>query len=721
MNMTAWNGRITPAFKQFVINTTDKYHYAVKVVDYKAPAGTGGQPRQYCAQARTVYRFEDGTQSDDVTATSSTAFNDVVQGMVVCDVPEDGTPGTFTQGAHPGLLVTFGDGVPVAGQTGVQYRLLDTDASTPWSAASENGTTYLTAWQIVRAGPDLYAATDAGRCSSLGEYRVSKCPAGNNPVLAASWGNGFEVGGPEWKITNLAAIGDSVVVGKPDGLYYYSDLTKRFENVLKHYEIVPHALNGKVTQSVTGGVIYTTFDGHAYFFDGVSTSEITPSKLWGLAGRDIGASRITAVCDTGDSIEMFSELGYQTTQNANIRVLTVTSAGASTDIGTNMVDGSFNTGGDISSLAATSFIDVWADIPFEGVQVYVTRSSNTTATAVIGSVSYSSANNTFTADPNGFIDHTRLAQSGATSPGGSFMTMNMPPSASSGQIMGKSLNFGSLQQAVSFTYTSGDGNTSPVVAKYGMRIAMSGAALDASTVIDEIEIIPTRAGMPNNGIYSTTTNFTARNNSVLVGHLISMKRKATNQFVPRDRFAVYSYPGVWGMAAYSGRLGQASGGQNLGQSLILWGRNSLVAISKSPTGDEIRSRYPLLAQVGTASPGPFAQIAFEWDGGNPYKMKRLDNIYIDTRYVQPLDQTELFAQFDDQDIVSLGVYRGGPLSIPVNQAPFRYLNLWLGFKQNATTVADTPQFVEPFVLEFDWVGEIGESPRDRAGQVPPAT
>ena len=145
---------------------------------------------------------------------------------------------------------------------------------------------------------------------TLGDYRVSKCPAGLNPTLVTSWGNGIEVGTPEWIITGLAAIGNAPVVGKPDGLYFYDLQTRQYENVLKHYELTPHALNGKVTQSVTGGVVYTTFDGGAFFFDGVSTSEISPHKLWKLMGKDVPSSRITCVADRGDGIAMLPEMDH---------------------------------------------------------------------------------------------------------------------------------------------------------------------------------------------------------------------------------------------------------------------------------------------------------------------------------------------------------------------------------------------------------------------------
>ena len=702
------DGRAIPSFAHFILSDTDRLHYPIGAIEYKAPTGTttGGAPRQYMGINKSIFRLDNGIPTDDLTNFQGThdAFGDVVQGMVICDGPTSGTAV---------LLVTFGTGNPDpdnASWTGCYYRSLTTDTAA-WTKAAASDTTKLTAWGLVKAGPDLYAVCDAGRAVGLGDYRVSKCPAGSDPTLAASWGNGIEVGTPEWNITGGAAIGDSPVWGKPDGLWYYNGQTRRYDNVLRHYIDAPHPLNGKLTKAVTGGVVYTTHDGGAYFFDGVSAQEISPNKLWRLLhGRDIGNSRITAIADAGSFIDMVTETAYQSTQNAGIIVNKVTSAGAATAITTNCIDGSMATGGDVGSLAATSFIDVWADIPFVGIIIHVTRLSNSTAAAVFGSLSYSSAADTFTAF-SGFIDGTRLSSNGSLS------YVAFPPSASAGVVMPKDVNAAGLIQKVDFNYSSG----TDVSQKYGMRIAMSGAAFDSTVEIDELEIIPARAGMPNSngGIYDTTTNFTALDRSGLITHVYRLKRERTTGFVPHDSYAVHALPGVWAMTHHTGRLGQASGGQNLGQSIILWGRYRTIAISESPTRNPGRSTRPILATGSTTKPAPLLQIAHDWDGGDATKLKQLTRLMIETRFVQPTDKTELFAQFDDRDIVSLGTYTGGPLDIHPLDHQFRYLNLWLGFSDAATTDASAPQFIEPYILEFNWVD--GDIPQDPATSTPETT
>lgn len=729
INAFTLNGRFVPAYNHVILThpattyspATDRLHFYVGAAETKAPAGTGGQPRQYASVARSVFRLDSGTITDDLVDFQGTrdAFNDVVQGMVICDGPADGAPTSTTLGTTI-LLITFGSGNPnpdATTATGCYYRVLSTDSSTPWNASTATDTTKLTAWQIIRAGKDLYAVTDAGRCGTIGDYRVSKCVFGDNPLLAASWGNGEEVGGPEWIITGGAAIGNAPVWGKPDGLWYYNEQTRRYENVLRHLEIIPHALNGKVTQSVTGGVVYTTFDGGAYFFDGFTAQEISPKKLWKYLGKDIGNSRITAVADMGDSIFMLPEIGAQTTQNAGLDIRKVTSGGAATDVTANAVNGSLADGADFSALAATSFIDIWADIPFEGVVFHVTRAPNSTVAAVFGGVSYSSATDTFTA-ASGFIDGTRLTGNATTATsGGSLSYVAFPPSASAGLVMATDINFGKLQQKVNFNYASG----TDITQKYGMRIAMSGAAFDAATEADEIEIVPYRAGMPDGGIYSTTTNFTNRHRSGLTQPVYELKRTRTTGFTPHDSFTVDSYGGTWAMAAHAGRLGQASGQQNLGQSLILWGRYRTVAVNFGPTRDPGRDRYAITVQTGTTKPGPLWQFLHDYDGGDATLQKSWNAIHIDTRYVQPTDSWEVFGQSDDHDIIRIGKGQGGPITIEPPAGQWRYFNAWLGVTRAATTNESAPQFLEPVTLDFDREGGHGEWPRDRASAIPSAT
>lgn len=719
MNAFTLDGGFTPAFTHFILTmpattyspATDRLHYYVAAIETKAPVSTGGQPRQYGIVAKSVFRLDSGTPTDDLINFQSTfdAFNDVVQGAVICD------NGSGT----PILLVTFGTGNPNPGatsETGIYYRILSSDvAGTAWTEGTAADTSALTACQIIKAGANLFAATDAGRCAALGEWRVSECPSGSDPRLAASWGNGIEVGSPEWIITGMAAIGNAPVIGKPDGLYYYDLQTRRYENVLKHFESdrgVPHALNGKVTQSVTGGVVYTTHDGGVFFFDGNTVNEISPHKLWKLLGKDVPAARITCVADRGDGIAMLPELGTQTTQNAGLVINKVTAAGAATAMTTNLIDGSLATGSGttLDSLPSGDFIDIWADIPFEAVIFHVTRSPNSTVATVFDQVLYSSATDTFTA-ASGFIDGTRLTGNTTTATsGGSLSYVAFPPSASSGMVMATDVNFGSLMQKVNFNYASG----TDVTQKYGMRIRTSGI-LDSDTEVDEVEIVPFKPGLPNDVLLTAATNYTPRHRANLTQPVYFLKRKGANTFVPHDLYTVDAYPGTWAMAWHAGRLGQASGGQNMGQSLIGWGRYRTWAISEGPTRNPAQDSYITTVAASSSKPGPVWQFLYDWGGDT--ELRTIEEIAIDTRFLEPTDKWEVFFQHDERDIKKVAYGEGGPVIFQPPAFPARRINAWLVLTRGQMTNERAPQFLEPVRVTFSVDGDFTDA-QDPARSTP---
>lgn len=733
-------GRCVPAFKHFVVSDTDRLHYFAGVLETKAPSGTttGAAPRQYACVNMEMRRLDNGTDSQDTT------FGDVTQGMTVFNAggfigEATGVTSTTTTDSRqnwpvnffagrtlsmggqsttissntatglthtawsttpsagpyqidgsgtPNLLVTFG----TSGTLRSANRSLITD-TTPWT--TNTATSYAQLWLITRIGGAGYAAMTDGGTAAIGEWRISICPLGNDPRLVSSWGNGIEIGGPEWGITGLAAIGNSPVVGKPDGLWYYDTQTRRYENVLRHLEIVPHALNGKVTESVTNGVIYTTHDAHAYFFDGVSVTEVSPHKFWPVLNRHIGNARITAIADSGDYIAMVTEAAYQTTQNIGLQVVKV-DGGTATDLTSNAVNGSMANGGDVSNLGntTTDYLYVGSDVPLVGFNMLVTRNENTN-TETWDSLEYGTGTtDTFTAF-SGFIDGTKLSVAKSLS------YVAFPQSASAGALIAKDVNAAGLPQVTTVQF---GGSVGTVTGKYWLRASVGTTGFDAATNIDELEGIVAQAGLPNGGIYSATNNFTSMDNEGLLTHIYLIRREKTTGFVPHDSYAVLAYPGVWKMAWHTGRLGQSSGGQNMGQSLILWGRYRTIAISESLTRDPVRTRFPILQNVGTVGPGPLIQIAHDWRGKPDEwdKFKTLTKLSIDTRFVQPTDQIEVFAQFDESAPVSLGLAEGGPeYLVPGNGTPFRYLNLWIGMKLAASNLANAPYLLEPFKLHYN--------------------
>lgn len=701
---TRYSGKTTPAFDNFEITgSADVLHYFIDAIETIAPLGTttGGQPRQYAGANFTMFRL------DNMTRTADTTFADVVQGMVICD---NGS------GAKV-LLVGFGSSSSIKNAT----RSLTTDTA-PWTTT--NAGTGAQFWGICKAGADIYAVTDAG-VAVLGEYRVSKCPQGNDPTLAASWGNGLEVGTPEWAIGGLAAIGDSIVAGKPDGLYYYNDQTKRFENVMAFLEKAPHALNGKGMKAIQNGVLYPTHDGKLFFFDGVAVQEVTPLK--GLpVPRDTLTSRITAVADNGDTVAVAMECWQNTTQALGLKVVTRI-AGTYTDVTTSVSDGNFTTGANMGTFgnAADDALYVGANVPLEAVNVWVTRLVNA-AVQSFATPQYSNGT-TGSAAPfdSSFTSFTAGSDASILSVAAtSLVNTGYPAAASNARLTWTDINSFDVSTLTSIQFGGAVGTLS----RYWYRWKrVSATGMTANTTIDELEIVPCRPGLPNKGILTTTTNFTRRNAAGGLTHIFLAKRERSVGFIWSDVYAVHTLGGVWAMAWTSGRVvSGATGGQNLGQGLALWGRFRQFLIGEGATRDPSRTIAPVLAAFKTSDPGPVLNLT---PGGtylsDPTRNKSLDRVVIETRFVQPADTMHIYGQWDETDIVYLGAMRGGPGFVDCTAMGLgegRYLQLWLAFDQ---TVAGGQPWEAPEIrnawVEYDLVGEPFAWAQDQADSQPPRT
>ena len=699
-NMTShFAGRIMPSFgHSYMTNSGDVLHFFVDVIETIAPTGTstGGNPRQYAGANKTMYRLDNGTRTSDTT------FNDVVQGMVICD------NGSGTKI----LLVGFGSST----NPRVAYRSLTTD-TTPWTVQTTS--TYAQFWLITKAGADVYAVTDAG-VAILGEYRISKCPSGNDPALAASWGNGLEVGTPEWPIVGIAPIGDSIVAAKADGLYYYNDQTKRFQNVLPHLIHAPHALNGKGTKAVTNGVLYPTHDGKLYFFDGVAVQEVTPLKDKTIP-RDVLTSRITAIADNGDTVAVVTECWQNTTQGLGLKVVKV-DGGTPTDLTTNVTDGSLATGGSVSGLGTTTtdYLYVGADVPIEAVIVRVTRNVNA-ASEAFDTPQYSNGT-TGTADPftSSFTAFTAIVDGSILGTAGiSLVNTGFPTGASNAALTWTDIDAFKLMKSTEIQF----GGAVGTLTKYWVRFPVGTTGFTASTEIDEVEIVPGRAGLPDSGLLTQATNFTNRDRAVGIVHVRLGKRERTVGFVWHDVYALNMYGGVWAMAWHTGRV---SGG-NLGQLLVLWGRYKQAMILEGPSRDPARTIQPALASYGTTEPGPLFNVVPEGTYlGDPTRRKQLSAVYVDTKFADPATATDsddfsLYGQWDEADIVHIGSWSGGPAKIDTaNMGEGRLLRLWIA--QNFATGSRLPAArITGVHVEYDYVGERFDFAQDRKIQTPEAT
>lgn len=694
----------TAAFDHYLLADADLAHFGVDAIETIAPLGTttGGQPRQYAGINKIMHRLDSGV------ITSDTTFADVIQGMVICD---NGSGAKI-------LLVSFGSSASIKNAK----RDLSTD-TTPWTTTNAGGGA--TFWQVTKAGADIYAATDAGICGTVGDYHVSKCPAGNDPTLATQWGNGLEVGTPEWIITGLAAIGDSIVAGKPDGLYYYNDQTKRFENVLPHLVGSPHALNGKGMKSVTNGVLYPTHDGKLYLFDGVSVQEVTPGK-GDLMPKDTGITRISAIADNGDTVAVVTDCWQKTSQSTTesalgLKVITFI-AGTWADRTIVATNGDFLTGFSMATFgaAANDALYVGSNVPLEAITTWVTRNPNA-ATQQFTTPAYSNGtagtvspfDSSFTAFTAG-VDGTSL---GTATVG--LATVAFPSSASNAVLTWTDIDSINKSTSASITFPA---PISDDMTKYWYRWKRTTATgFSASTTIDQIEAIPCRAGLPNKGILTQSTNFTPRDRAGGITHVYFGKRERTIGFKWHDVYAVHSYGGAWAMSWHNGRLPSL----NMGQSLVLWGRFRRIAISESPTRDPSRAIAPKLSYFSSARPGPILNLA---PGGtvlgNPTWRKQINRVMIDTRYLQPNgSMIHLYAQWDETDIFYVGAMSGGPGSVEFSEGfgEGRYLQLWAAIDQDGGEAQINAPEIRGCWIEYDTVGEEFDFAQDQAASIPPRT
>jgi hypothetical protein len=99
------------------------------------------------------------------------------------------------------------------------------------------------------------------------------------------------------------------------------------------------------------------------------------------------------------------------------------------------------------------------------------------------------------------------------------------------------------------------------------------------------------------------------------------------------------------------------------------------------------------------------QFLFDWDGGDRTRRKKIDEVAIDTRFLEPTDKWEVFFQHDDRDIKMVASGAGGPVRFKPPASPARLINAWLVLTRGQQTNERAPQFLEPIKVDFDWHDE----------------
>ena len=314
-----------------------------------------------------------------------------------------------------------------------------------------------------------YIASIAGalwRASS--DYQVSKCPAGSDPFTLGSWGASFQVGTNDAKITSLGGIGAVPVVGKEDGIYQFVEADSRFNPLLK---MNPHPRNFPVMRpDGIGGLLTSTYDGRLVHINAYGSVTVFDPLKGKAPGRDTPRNPIADMVAVGDDVYCLTSGSALTLQGAAAATLnalkTTDNFGTFTSYVTEGDDKSQASVIDISSLDTLANGDallIGFSHPFLAVEFNMVTLNGNAATI---STAFSTGAGTWTSIDN--KDETNA------------FTV-------SGRIM---LDAGATDISTNWvkaTYNS--------LERYWLRIVTS-AALDATTTIGEIAILPYRVG-PN--------------------------------------------------------------------------------------------------------------------------------------------------------------------------------------------------------------------------------
>jgi len=248
------------------------------------------------------------------------------------------------------------------------------------SATWGTGATHAKVGLLTLAGPDLYGTCDLGVYSTA---KLSKCIAGTDPILVASWSDGEPVGSPVYPINSLRAVGNAPVAGKPEGLYSWSPVDAQYINRLKSLERAPDVDNCKGMFEADYGLFVPTADGSLFLWDGFDLRNVSPRDYVATHSRNAPhlRSRITAGCAVGKRVFVATEpcaAGWTQEFSLYVQKCVTGTPDTYTDLTTNTTDGDLSTTGDVGALGngQTDYLYVGASVPFEAVR-FVVDTANT--------------------------------------------------------------------------------------------------------------------------------------------------------------------------------------------------------------------------------------------------------------------------------------------------------------------------------------------------------
>jgi hypothetical protein len=456
INMTSRDGRtLSPSL---AVHFRDDEYYGADIIPSYAPSylvpweTTAGVPVVLFAINNDAWKYQDGAISTETDATAqvygNAVFHDDGNGTALLYAgtfgATDGVAGFLNHRTQAGVWAEDGD---------VRAKFIVSAAGALWRTGGDTGET---------------------------NYKVSKCPAGSNPLTLLSWGTDIQVGTSESRITALSAIGAAPIVFKEDGVYVYIEADDRFEN---QFRVLPHPFNFvNVTPDGAGGLYTVLADGqivHISKFGSITAFHPLGGKP---IGRDTPDGTTAALVTHGADIYALLYPTRDFVQPSGLTVLKTTDNFSTfSGYSAQAQDGSSATVVDLSSLGTLVQGDallIGFDAPFLAARFVTLPSGNGNNAILSGAISdgVSTFVDVTIKDATKFYDVTNSQPFGLI--GANEIVLDLPSD---------------LSVWMKDTYDGFE--------KYWLRITTS-AAFDSSVTVSEISIVVKRAAPA----FATTNN-----------------------------------------------------------------------------------------------------------------------------------------------------------------------------------------------------------------------
>lgn len=683
-------GKVTPVYNHAQLSgSANLLHYPIaKSIVTK---DTDGNPIVFFAANKTVYAIRNGTITADKTFST-----DVIQDLCMID------NGSGTKL----LMAVFGNGSTINGNA-TRDMTVDVGGAA-WT--TNTGATMLTAFFVTRVGPHYYAVTGSagqGR-TGLGEWKVAICPFDQtNKHLAASWSTAEPVGEPNWQINGIAAYRDKLCVGKPDGFWIRDQKEKAFINLAERLALfAAHGVNGKVIVAGENCVWYGTYDRKLYRFDGHDLHDETPFREIEKP-RDVILGRVEALVDRGETgyavLGCWSDfLNGKHFGRIGGRVFKETNAGVITELTSSVTDGSLATGGSMNAWGGAGAAGSWrlvigSPVRLESWGVRVTRKPNaavqsfSTPETLNGSAAWVSLGS--------IVDGSILGTTGVS------LALTGFPAGAGESILGWD-GIDGFQLAQLDTYNGVSG-----LYWYSVKNVTT-TAMTATTEIDEVFAIPARAGLPNSGVLTQSTNFTNRFRAGGLSVILEFRREG-GRIVWYPKYTIHTLGGVFSLALTPGPMAISNSGSNL----IVLGRFTQWVCAESPTADPSSANHPDLAIGSTTVAMPILCVR-NLRLGDSRKLTKVSEIAVNGVFMQPTDQLGLVVQADEWKQFSFLTKRGVPAVWDVKDGGFgdhHVTHVWLPWKLDSALVRPKAPYIAIATIEHDDSGQAYSSLMQMAG------